>query len=180
MKYFFSNRVINRWNSLEQDTVDAPSLNCFKNRTALGRAHLPPTDVFQRLAVNKTIFKNHGSLQLRAPNSYTLDFPDVIKFRIAAHTILETAIRFRHPDYNRYRAEKLISSSMSRHLLTRNISSKSMHAYLSNLAIQTDKTDKRGQTHLPPPLSEVNKNLAIANISRVSCAHNTSRAFVIL
>ena len=30
--YFLSNRVIDRWNSLDQDTVDAPSLNCFKNR----------------------------------------------------------------------------------------------------------------------------------------------------
>ena len=29
---FVSNRVIDRWNSLDQDTVDAPSLNCFKNR----------------------------------------------------------------------------------------------------------------------------------------------------
>jgi len=29
---FFSNRVIDRWNSLDQDTVDAPSLNCFRNR----------------------------------------------------------------------------------------------------------------------------------------------------
>jgi len=28
----FSNRVIDRWNGLDQDTVDAPSLNCFKNR----------------------------------------------------------------------------------------------------------------------------------------------------
>jgi len=28
---FFSNRVIDRWNSLDQDTVDAPSLNSFKN-----------------------------------------------------------------------------------------------------------------------------------------------------
>jgi len=33
-KYFFSNRVIDRWNSSDQDTVqvDAPGLNCFKNR----------------------------------------------------------------------------------------------------------------------------------------------------
>jgi len=31
-KKFFSNQVIDRWNSLDQDTVDAPSLNCFKNR----------------------------------------------------------------------------------------------------------------------------------------------------
>ena len=30
-KYFFSNRVIDKWNNLDQDTVDAPSLNSFKN-----------------------------------------------------------------------------------------------------------------------------------------------------
>jgi len=68
------------------------------------------------------------------------------------------AIRFRHSDYNPDRAQKLISLSISRHLSTRNILSKSMHAFLSNLADrQTNgQTDKRGQTHLPPPLSEVN------------------------
>ena len=42
---------------------------------------------------------------------------------------------------------------MSRHLSTLNISSKSMHAFLSNLANR--QTDKHGQKHLPPPLSEV-------------------------
>jgi len=31
-KYFFSNQVIDRWNSLDQDAVDGPSLNCFKSR----------------------------------------------------------------------------------------------------------------------------------------------------
>ena len=62
------------------------------------------------------------------------DFPDVIKFRIAAHAISEKTIRFRHPDYNLDQAQKLISSSMSRHLSTRNISSKSRHTFLSNLA----------------------------------------------
>ena len=36
-KYFFSNRVIDKWNNLDQDTVDAPSLNSFKNR--LNRPH---------------------------------------------------------------------------------------------------------------------------------------------
>ena len=44
------------------------------------------------------------------------------------------------------RAQKLISSSMSRHLSTRNISSKSMHMFWSNLAYrQTDRQtlDKR-------------------------------------
>ena len=40
---------------------------------------------------------------------------------------------------------------MSRHLSTRNISSKSMRAFLSNLAHR--QTDKRGQKHVPPPLS---------------------------
>jgi len=73
-------------------------------------------------------------------NTYWWDFPDIIKFRIAAHTISEKATLFRYPDYNPDRALKLISSPMSRHLSTRNISSKSMQAFLSNLShIQTDK-----------------------------------------
>jgi len=112
-------------------------------RRALGRAHLPLTKVFPRLTVNKTILKYHASLQRRAPNTYTWDFPNVIKFRVAAHTISEKAIRFRHPDYNPDRAQKLISSSMSRHLSTRNISSKYMHAFFSNLANRRTETDKR-------------------------------------
>ena len=84
----------------------------------------------------------------------TWDFPDEIKFRVAPHTISEKAIGFQHPGYNQDRAQKLISSSVSRHLSTRNISSKSMHPFLSNLA-NRQTSDKRGQTHLPPPLSEV-------------------------
>jgi len=68
-----------------------------------------------------------------------------------AYTIAEKAIRFRHPDYNPDRAQKLISSSTSRHLSTHNISSKSMHAFLSNLAHrQTDR-----QTRANAPMSEV-------------------------
>ena len=112
-------------------------------RRALGGAHVPPTKVFPRLAVNKTI------LNPQAPNTYAWDFPDVIKFRIAAHTIWEKAIRFRHPDYYPDWAQKLINSSMSRNLSTRNISSKSMHAFLSNLANrQTDRqTDRRTQAN---------------------------------
>ena len=64
----------------------------------------------------------------------------------SAYMILEKAIQFRHPDYNLDRAQKLISSSMFRHLSTRKISSKSMHAFLSNLANrQTDRqTDIAG------------------------------------
>jgi len=57
-----------------------------------------------------------------------------------AYRIAEKAIRFRHADYNPDRAQKLISSSMSRRLSICNISSKFMHAFLSNLADrQTDK-----------------------------------------
>ena len=58
----------------------------------------------------------------------------------STYTISEKAIWFRHPDYDLDRAQKLINSSMSQHLSTRNISSKSMHAFLSNLADrQTDR-----------------------------------------
>ena len=72
-----------------------------------------------------------------------------------AYTIAEKAIRFRHPDYNPDRAQKLISSSTSRHLSTHNISSKSMHAFLSNLAHrQTDSQTDR-QTRANAPMSEV-------------------------
>ena len=31
-KYFFTNRVTDKWNSLDWDTADALSLNCIKNR----------------------------------------------------------------------------------------------------------------------------------------------------
>ena len=49
------------------------------------------------------------------------------------------------PDYDPDRAQKLINSSMSRHLSTRNISFASMHEFLSNLAHrQTDKQTSSG------------------------------------
>jgi len=58
----------------------------------------------------------------------------------------ESNPQFRHSDYNPDRAQKLISLSISRHLSTRNISSKSMHAFLSNLANrQTDIQTKVGK-----------------------------------
>ena len=37
-KHFFSERVINRWNSLSSEAVEAPSLNSFKNHFAKLRA----------------------------------------------------------------------------------------------------------------------------------------------
>jgi len=114
------------------------------HRRALGRAHLPPTKAFSLVAVNKTIFKPRLAAATGA-NTYTWDFPDVIKFRVAAHTISEKAIRFRHPDYNPDRAQKLINSSMSRYLSTRNILSKSMYAFFSNLASR--QTDRQTRTN---------------------------------
>ena len=125
-------------------------VNYEQTGTALGRSHLPPTTVFRRL---KTM---HASLLRRAPNKpCPWDFPDVIEFRVAVHTISQKAIRFGHLDYDPDFAQKLISSSMSRQLWTRKMSFKSIHAFLSNLANR--QTDKHcGQSHLPPPLSEIN------------------------
>ena len=109
--------------------------------------------------------QNHASLLRRAANNHVqylyVGFSRRNKIpRIAVHTISEKVIWFRHPDCDPDRAQKLISSSMSRHLSTRNISSKSIHAFLSNLANrQTDRqTDKRRQSHLPPALSEIQKS----------------------
>jgi len=90
--------------------------------------------------VNKTILKPRLAAASGRANTHTWHFPDAIKFRVS-----EKAIRLRHPDYNPYRAQELISSSMSRHLSTHNISSKSMHAFLSNLANrQTDRQMNTG------------------------------------
>ena len=93
--------------------------------------------------------QNHALLLRQSPQYQYVHriFPDVINYTVVVHTLWEKGIRFRHPDYDPDRAQKLISSSMSQHLSTRNTSSKSMHAFLSNLAC--------GQKHIPPPLSEV-------------------------
>jgi len=123
--------------------------------------HTPSTKVFPQIAVNKTIFKPRLAAATGCANMHMWDFPDVLKFRVAAHRILKKAIRFQHPDYNPDQAQELISSSMSRHRSKRNISSKFMHAFLSHLAHR--QTNERGQTHLPPPLSKVNNN----NITKV-------------
>ena len=54
-------------------------------RRALGTAHVPPTKVFRRLAVNKTIFKPRLAAATGGQYvQYTWDFSDVIKFRVAA------------------------------------------------------------------------------------------------
>jgi len=82
----------------------------------------------------------------------------LIKFRVAVHTLWEKTIHFRHPDYDYDpdRAQKLISLSMSRPLSTGNISSKSMHAFLSNRAHRQTNGRGRAGENIPPTLSEVN------------------------
>jgi len=103
-------------------------------------AHVPPTKVFRRLAVNKTILKPR--LAAATCGQYVhVGFSQHNKIpHCSTYTISEKAIQFWHPDCNPDLALKLISSSMSRHLSTRNISSKFMHVFLSNLAnSQTDR-----------------------------------------
>ena len=98
-------------------------------RSALGRAHLPPTTVFRRLKPRVAASTD--------PNTNTcMGFSrrnKISRCCVAVHTVWEKGIRFRfrYPDYDPDRAQKLISSSVSRHLSTRNISSKSMHTCLS-------------------------------------------------
>jgi len=95
-------------------------------RSALSRAHLCPTTVFRCL---KTTRRCCDGRPITMPNTCTWDFPNVIKFCVAVHTISQKAIQFWHLDYDPDRAQKLISSSMSRHLSTRKMSSKSMQAF---------------------------------------------------
>ena len=66
--------------------------------------------------------------------------------KLRSIVISEEAIRFLDPDYDPERAQKLISSTMSRHLSTRNISSKSMHAFLSNYANRQTNKQTRAKT----------------------------------
>jgi len=71
---------------------------------------------------------------------------------------------------------------MSRYLSTRNISSKFMHAFLSNLAnSQTDRhTYKRTRAkNLPPPLSEIIKSIVTTleiNVPNLHTQHYQSSA----
>jgi len=108
-----------------------------KTRRALSGWHEPPTKVFRRLtkkktaSVNETIAAVVGRKTILKPclaavtNTYVGFSQRKIPCSMA-YTTAEKAIRFRHPNYNPDRAQKLISSSMSRHLSTYNISSKSI------------------------------------------------------
>jgi len=114
-------------------------------------------------SVNKNILKPRLAAAADRQYIYVEFFRRKIS-RSGAYTISEKAIWFRHPDYNPDynpdRAQTLISSSMSRQLSARNISSKSMHTFWVILLTdrQTDRqTNSHGQKHLPPPLSAVIK-----------------------
>jgi len=99
-------------------------------------------------SVNKTILKPRLAAAAGRKYVYVWFFRRKIP-RSTAYTISDKATRFRHANYNPDRAQKLISSSMSRRLSTRNVSSKSMHAFLGNLANrQTNRqTNKHGQNN---------------------------------
>ena len=77
------------------------------------KAHVLPTKVFPRLAVNKTILKPRLTAATGGQYLY-VGFSRSNKIqRCSAYTISDKAIRFRHPDYKPDRAQKLISSSTS-------------------------------------------------------------------
>ena len=96
------------------------TLSAFATRRALGGAHLPPTKVFRRLtgSVNKTVLK---ALLPTAANTFAYVYVGFSWCKILCSSA------------ELIWAQKLISPSMFRHLLTRNILCKSMHSFFSNL-----------------------------------------------
>jgi len=99
-----------------------------------------------------------------ATNTCMWDVPRHKIPRTTAYTISDIAIRFRHPDYNPDGAQKLISSSMSRHLSTCNIPSKSMHAFLSNLAHRQTDRQTRAKTCTSSFVRGKNQEIWIQNL----------------
>jgi len=119
--------------------------NIWTTRSALSRAHLPPTTVFWRLKTTRCCFDASTGPQYQYTCTGFSRRNKIPRCRVAVHTLWKKGIRFGHPDYDPDRAQKLTSWSMSRHLSTRNISSKSMDAFLSNLAHrQTDRQTNAG------------------------------------
>jgi len=105
---------------------------------ALGRAHLPPTKVFPRLAVIKTILKPRLAASTGAQYLYVGFSRRNIIPRCSACDIGES-----NPVPASGSGSKV---NQFRHLSTRNISSKSMHASLSDLANrQADRQTNAGK-----------------------------------
>jgi len=110
-------------------------------RRALDGAHVPPTGVSTSHCLSEW---NHFKTTSRCSGQHVYVVFSQRKIpHSRAGTIAEKAIWFQHPDYNPDQAQKLISSSMSRHLSTRNISSKSMHAFFEQSCSQTDRQTDR-------------------------------------
>ena len=83
--------------------------------------------------------------------------------------ISEEAIRFRHPDYDPDRTQKLISSSMSRRLSTPNILSKFVHAFLRQANAGVRAKTYRPTT--PPSLSGVKTVEIVRHVTLVAVAY---------
>jgi len=126
--------------------VSQLQLTCFQHtngiHTKLER-HSVERIYLRQWSFNASKVQNHTSQQAADNHAQYLyvGFSWCNKIQnVAVHAISEKVIRFQHPDYDPGRAQKLISSYMSRHLSTRHISSTSIHAFLSNLSnTQTDR-----------------------------------------
>ena len=81
-----------------------------RTRRALGGAHIPPTKLFLRVTeYNQS--KTTRRCSVVGPRQYVyVGFSRRKIPRSLAYTIAEKAIRFRPPDYNPDRAQKLVSS----------------------------------------------------------------------
>jgi len=63
--YFFSERVINRWNQLDKDAVEATSLNSFKN--CLAKLRIRKMGFFMDFSLQSPLAGSSASLGAAAP-----------------------------------------------------------------------------------------------------------------
>jgi len=63
--HFFSERVVNRWNQLDKDTVEASSLNIFKNR--LAKLRFKKMGFFMDFSLHSPLAGSSASLGAAAP-----------------------------------------------------------------------------------------------------------------
>jgi len=63
--HFFSKRVVNRWNQLDKDTVEASSLNTIKNR--LAKLRFKKMGFFMDFSLHSPLAGSSASLGAAAP-----------------------------------------------------------------------------------------------------------------